>query len=120
MKAWFLVFVKFSYAFTAAATRGSAGAELLVDGGGVDAELVDADVEVPEVLGVLGVVAWLSDALGPGFGELLLHPATTAAATVAATSATKGDLRTGPPVRGDAAVLWGVTPAASGVTVTAG
>jgi hypothetical protein len=75
-----------SYAFTAAATRGSAGVELLTLGG-VDA--VDGDVEL-EVL-VAFVVVWLG-ALGPGFGESLLHPATTAAAIAAATRATKEDL----------------------------
>jgi hypothetical protein len=97
-----------SYAFSAAPTRGSAGVELLVVGVGVDGEPVDGDVELLEVFGVLGVVVWLPGALGPGFGKPLLHPATAAAATAAATSETKGDdLRTGPPNRGDAAVLWG-------------
>jgi len=75
--------MKFSYAFTAAATRGSAGVELPdVEGG----------VELPEVLDVLGVVLWPSVPLGPGFGELLLHPTTATAAIAAATRASQGNV----------------------------
>lgn len=98
--------MKLSYAFTAAATRGSAGTELLEVAGVVD-ELADGEAELPDVLGVLAVVTWLlSGALGPGFGELLLQPTTTMAIT-AARSATSRELRTCPPIGGDAAALGG-------------
>jgi hypothetical protein len=82
--------MKCSYAFSAAATRGSAGVELLAVGG-VDA--VDGEVELELLVSIVGVVRPLG-ALGPGFGDLLLHPATTAATMAAATRATKGDLGT--------------------------
>lgn len=100
--------MKLSYALTAAATRGSAGAELVVGG---DDDAGSVDVELPEVPGADGVVLWLSGALGPGFGALLPHPVTTAAATAAAVNATQGDLRTFPPFGGDVRRLVGVTPA---------
>lgn len=90
--------MKLSYAFTAAATRGSAGAELL-DVAGVVAALVFGEVGPPEALVVLGELTWLSGALGPGFGLLLLHPA-RAAAIAAATSTTQRDPRTCPPFSG--------------------
>lgn len=81
--------MKLSYALAAAATRGSAGVELL-DVGGVVLPDVPGVVGLPDVL---EVDTWLSDALGPGFGVLLLQPATTTA-VAAATSAIFWYLRT--------------------------
>lgn len=95
---------KFSYALTAAATRGSAGVEPL-DVGGVDGAWADVGVELVEVLAV--VVARLPDGLGPGFGELLLHPARRAAVIAVAASTAHRDLRTRPPFGGDTAALPG-------------
>jgi hypothetical protein len=108
--------VKLSYALTAAATRGSAGVELLTVGD-VAGELV-VDVALPEVPGELGVALWPSVALGPGFGELLLHPATATATIAAATSASKREvLRTPSPIRGVTPPFVGVTPDVACLTV---
>jgi hypothetical protein len=89
--------MKLSYALTAAATRGSAGAELL-EVAGVVVELVVGAVGLPEVPDVLAVVL-PAVPLGPGFGVLLLQPATTTA-IAAATNTTLWDLTTGPPFQG--------------------
>jgi hypothetical protein len=87
--------MKLSYALMAAATRGSAGDELLLEDG-VVAGLVFGDVELSDVP---VVVILLSGALGPGFGVLLVHPA-RAATIAAAPSTTHRDPRTLPSVRG--------------------
>lgn len=85
---------KSRYAFNAAATRGSAGAELLalgeVEGApvGVGGELLDA-------ADVLGVVLWLFGALSPGLGDPLpLQAATATTKSAAAPRVGHEDLRT--------------------------
>ena len=105
MYAYATVSVKLTYAFSAAATRGSAGAELLALGDVEEGSVGDVDA-VPELREFVGDVVVLSDALGPGLGEpLLLHAAITVADIAAIARTTNRNLCTDHPLRS------GVTPA---------